>query len=76
MPYRATWFPASVDKSLIVHPERLAKPCYHCRYCGGWIEGHPNQYEENSLGPLSGRKGTASHCRRCGQEIAFFGMMS
>lgn len=49
---------------------------YFCRKCEGWIEGHPNSYREDTMAPLSGRRGTAYHCRRCGEEIAFTGMVS
>lgn len=76
MPYEATWFPAPVDESLVVHLETVSGACYKCRYCGGWIEGQPNQYEEDTLAPLAGRRGTVKHCRRCGREIGFFGMVS
>jgi ribosomal protein L40E len=49
---------------------------YFCRKCEGWIEGRPNAYREDTMAPLSGRRGTAYHCRRCGTEIAFSGMVS
>ncbi len=49
---------------------------YSCRYCGGWIEGQPNSFPVNTLGPLSGRQGTEYHCRRCGEQIHFDGIMS
>jgi hypothetical protein len=49
-----------------------------CKRCGGWIEGHANEYEVNTLNSsrLSGRRGTEYHCCRCGEQIAFMGMMS
>lgn len=49
---------------------------YHCRDCGGWIEGHPNEYRVDTLAPLSGRRGTEYFCLRFGQEIGFSGLMS
>ena len=76
MPYQMTWVPAPKDENLVVHKEKLKVPCYECRFCGGWIEGSPSEYREDSIGPLSGRRGTARHCCRCGSEISFFGMYS
>ena len=77
MPYRAVWFPAPKDESLVVSKEKLPeKPCYKCHYCDGWIDGRPYRYKEDTLAPLAGRRGTASHCRRCGQEIGFSGAIS
>jgi len=54
------------------------KTFHFCRYCGGWIEGHANQYEVNTLNAsqLSGRQGTEYHCQRCGERIGFMGMVS
>lgn len=51
---------------------------HFCKHCGGWIEGHANEYEVNTLNSsrLSGRRGTEYHCCRCGEQIAFMGMMS
>lgn len=49
---------------------------YHCRFCEGWIDGEPTEFRINTLGVLSGRRGSEFYCRRCGQELAFFGMMS
>jgi hypothetical protein len=51
---------------------------YFCssRECDGWIEGFPNQYNENTLGPLCGRDGKVIKCKRCGYEISFIGYMS
>lgn len=49
---------------------------YLCCQCGGWIEGHADEYQVNDLGPLSGRRGTEFYCRRCGAEVGFFGMMA
>lgn len=49
-----------------------------CKRCGGWIEGHANSFSVNTLNSsqLSGRKGTEYFCCRCGEQIAFMGMMS
>jgi hypothetical protein len=57
------------------------KYAYFCHYkeCNGWILGEPIEHEENSISPshpLSGRQGTSYHCRRCGGEIGFNGMVS
>lgn len=51
---------------------------HFCKRCGGWIEGQPNGYEVNTLSShqLSGRRGTEYHCCRCGEQIAFSGIMS
>ena len=49
---------------------------YYCRFCEGWIEGEPNAYDEDTMGPLCGRRGVASHCKRCGEEINFCGVIS
>ncbi len=48
----------------------------YCPWCKGWIEGFPIQEHEDTMGPLSGRCGTVSYCRRCGHEIDFFGSIS
>lgn len=54
------------------------KTFHFCYHCGGWIEGHANQYEVNTLSPnqLAGRQGIEYFCLRCGDHIAFDGMMS
>ena len=51
---------------------------HFCPDCDGWIEGHANDYEVNTLNParLAGRRGTEFFCRRCGYRIDFVGMMS
>lgn len=51
---------------------------HFCRRCGGWIEGHANQYSVNTLNSrqLSGRRGEEFYCCRCGEQIAFSGLMS
>lgn len=50
----------------------------YCHWCKGWIAGEPNWRKINTLEPefLAGRKGVEYHCQRCGQPIAFFGMVS
>jgi hypothetical protein len=52
--------------------------CYCNRDCQGWIEGIPNEYKVNTLAPhqLAGRQGTEYYCLRCGEQIAFFGVVS
>ena len=76
MPYKTVWIPAPKDESLPVFEEELEEPSYHCHYCKGWIKGEPNRFEEDTLAPLAGRKGTVLHCIRCGAEIDFFGVRS
>ena len=49
---------------------------FYCQYCEGWIKGQPTEYQEDTLGPLCGRRGIASYCIRCGNEIDFYGVMS
>ena len=49
---------------------------YHCQYCEGWIEGSPSQHNEDTIGPLCGRRGTVTVCCRCTHEIGFCGMVS
>lgn len=51
---------------------------YECYHCKGFIEGHPNNYSVNTMNShrLSGRNGRETHCIRCGEQIAFVGMMS
>lgn len=60
------------------HKNDFAQVYYHCRYCDGWIAGHPNHERINNMDSfrLSGRSGTVYYCRRCGEEIKFSGMMS
>lgn len=76
MPYRMQWTPAPKDESLIVHKEKPEGRSYKCRYCDGWIEGQPNRYKIDTLALLAGRRGTEEYCRRCGQKIRFFGVIS
>ena len=42
----------------------------------GWVEGLPNEYDVNTLGPLSGRQGTEYYCAKCGASIGFTGCYS
>lgn len=49
---------------------------HYCEECGGWVEGYENHYNENSLGYLSGRRGHAYYCARCGECISFNGIVS
>lgn len=49
---------------------------YFCERCEGWVDGRPNEYGVHTLGILCGRDGVEFHCRRCGNEIAFFGKMA
>lgn len=71
------------ERAYFIKPEfRVARDhdlhyMYFCeRECKGWIEGRPNRFTENTLAPLSGRQGEVYYCRRCGEEIAFFGIVS
>lgn len=47
-----------------------------CKRCGGWVEGQPVSRRVDDLGMMVGRRGTQHHCRRCGREIGFVGMMA
>lgn len=79
MPYKLVWVPASGDKSLPVYPECPEGEAHHCHYCRGWIPGVPETREINTMSiehPLSGRRGTAFYCLRCGEEIDFIGEIS
>lgn len=81
MPYRMTWVPgcdaqAPTDESLVMHKERPPGVFHYCAQCDGWIDGRANRFREDTLGPLSGRRGTAEHCLRCGHCIGFFGEVS
>jgi len=44
---------------------------HYCSQCGGWLEGEPIQFREDTSGPLCGRKGEVVQCIRLGHEIAF-----
>jgi hypothetical protein len=49
---------------------------HYCKHCEGWIIGHPYTYDVNNIRPRSGRRGHCYSCARCGEEIAFNGIMS
>jgi len=74
MPWK--WIPPAKNEDLLIYPTPLERLSYHCPYCDGWIEGSPIREEENTIGPLCGRSGVVLYCRRCGEEIGFFGEMS
>lgn len=79
MPYRMMWVPAPQDTSIPVlkeKPDKSEGPSYHCPFCKGWIKGTCNSFQEDTLAPCAGRKGTVIHCIRCGVEVDFFGMCS
>jgi hypothetical protein len=42
----------------------------------GWVEGRPNEYKINTLGPLSGRRGVEFYCAKCGAKMGFRGAIS
>lgn len=52
------------------------KRWYYCKYCEGWVEGEPWHESEDTIGPLCGRRGHSEVCKRCDNEISFFGMVS
>lgn len=54
----------------------IGRRFYLCKRCKGWIEGDPTQSRVDTLAPLSGRRGVETYCIRCGEEIAFSGLMS
>lgn len=76
MPFEQRWVPAPKDETLLVFKVKPVGIYYECKYCGGWIEGSTNRYREDTLSILAGRRGTVEYCRRCGQEINFFGVQA
>lgn len=50
----------------------------YCRHCKGWVKAASNMYSINTLDTrsLSGRNGQEYYCARCGEQLAFLGMMS
>lgn len=57
-------------------PDEEAEFLHFCPSCMGWVEGKPDMLREDTSGPLCGRKGTSTSCRRCGRKIGFFGSVS
>lgn len=49
---------------------------HYCDQCKGWIPGYYHAVQHNSLGRLSGRRGTSYHCCRCGAQISFIGLIA
>jgi len=49
---------------------------HFCPICKGWVEGKPDQHQEDTMGPMCGRRGNVTSCRRCGWEIDFNGSVS
>ena len=56
----------------------LTPTLYFCPRCPGWVPGYPGSYDEDTFAPhqLAGRRGTVTYCLRCGEEIAFLGLVS
>lgn len=59
-----------------VDAEGQAINFHYCDQCKGWIPGYYHAVAHNSLGRLSGRRGTSYHCCRCGAQISFIGLMA
>jgi hypothetical protein len=71
--------PAGVEEFIFANPRQAfgaGKPWTFCPSCKGWVEGRPYTSRVDNLGPLCGRRGTEYHCPRCGEQIAFVGMVS
>ena len=51
---------------------------HYCSHCGGWIPGEATEFKVSTLDSsrLAGRQGTEWYCGRCGEQIAFVGLMS
>ena len=61
----------------VVRAPDLKGPRYHwCRSCDGWVEGRPREDRVDTLGVLSGRRGTEYYCLRCGGHLGFDGVMA
>jgi hypothetical protein len=58
--------------------EGRANFMHHCPSCGGWIPGLPSSHTIDNLNgrARAGRRGTIATCKRCGDELAFMGVMS
>lgn len=70
--------PATAHEFLCHPPEIFFEEKFYtfCEACNLWVEGHAWRSYESDIGPLCGREGYATVCRRCKQEINFFGKMS
>lgn len=53
--------------------EKLA---YECKHCNSIIIGMPISDEEDTIGPLCGRRGYSLECGHCHSELKFSGMVS
>lgn len=49
---------------------------YQCKQCNSLIVGMPVLGEEDSLGPLVGRRGSSLECKHCHAELKFTGIVS
>lgn len=70
-------------RSILVHQDAdseqpkgmgVEESSYFCRHCDKLIPGEPKRYKVDDLGILSGRRGTVTECRECGNQIDFWGM--
>jgi hypothetical protein len=53
------------------------KILHFCGKCGGWISGHPLcQTDDDRENFHDGRRGRVLRCRRCGEELSFFGVFN
>jgi len=91
MPYQMVWIPPEKEINVIkelpngtevrgdtafLDDGKTFKQWYKCERCEGWVEGEPDEYNEDTIGPLCGRRGTVTSCKRCGWEISFWGEQS
>jgi hypothetical protein len=53
------------------------KIVHFCSKCAGWIAGHPLcQTDDDRENFRDGRRGRVLRCRRCGEELSFFGVFN
>lgn len=58
------------------HVDYVLRWFYWCDRCKGWVEGQPLTSHEDTMGILCGRRGIATNCIRCGEELEFDGMIA
>jgi len=63
----------SSEKSERSTPEETM--AYHCHFCGLWVEGKPNESRYDSIGILTGSRGTSFYCSFCGGWLGEYATM-